>query len=209
VSGGDRRGRMMYTRLTSATLTDNIRSLVDHSIQLDPQLCAAGMWPPINVATGDTQSATRFQPSLTRELYNATTHALTESRRRGVDADWAASFGLSVEDESLESLETLDYRRKLQLLLSQRRDECHTFADQLVTLHACASDVLMDVPLCDVVRYVDALRRHVYDDTHLHTTVIRPLTCARPSDALSATVTQTLADACRRYQRQYVRDHVL
>jgi len=137
----------------SRALIENIHGSVDHVLRFDEDLASAGIWPPIEV--GANIRGIRYQTPLLRELLRRLNATLALSRETYEASKVGEDLGLVTEEEALQIIE---WRPKVQLLLTQNPGEAVPLHHQYLPLFAALCPrLLVGIPVRRMREFREAL----------------------------------------------------
>lgn len=138
--------------------TDDICTLLDDYITLDPRAVGPGNFPPVSVQSLVLGPPSRFQAPFLQPLVQTLRRMVYESYTESENQKVSSELGLVAEEDRIHVLEFAD---KFQLLLFQTRQL--SLPEQIIPMVACAKEYLYDVPTDLVPTYSDHILAYIQD----------------------------------------------
>ena len=186
-----------------ASVIESLVGFVDHCVYLDAHMASDGYWPAINCSSIIGRPSARFRSPLTRGITNLLSQTMLQSERTANQYAWAKEFGLEDDDEDAD---VLQYRDKLQVLLSQH--QAMRLEDQTLSLLAATRNQLAGVAFEDVEEFEMALHASMRAD---HAELYEQLRAVCSADGAQkefpGTLRARLEEAVQQFIEQWRRQH--
>lgn len=181
-------------------VADALLGMVDHAIYMDADLAMGRQWPPITVSPSLGAPAPRYVPALTKHMTSAMTGQLMQSQRTAEQHKWASEFGIEHEEQDRA---IVDYRDKLQVLLSQHQDQLVPLPLQLLGVCAATMPQLEDLPVWSASHVAPALAAFFAHEKQGELMTSLAEACKRPETPLPAQVTAAATRACHLFWERF------
>lgn len=184
-------------------MIESLVGFVDHCVYLDPHMAADGYWPAINCSSIIGRPSARFRSPLTRSITNLLSQTMLQSERTANQYAWAKEFGLEDEDEDTD---VLQYRDKLQVLLSQQAGM--KLEDQTLSLVAATRNQLAGVAFEHVEEFEMALHASMRaDHAELYEELRKVCSTAEVQKEFPGTLRARVEEAVQHFIQQWRRQH--
>lgn len=160
-------------KVRNARSLENIESVVDHNLILDPQMAASrNVWPPIKCTKLIERPPARFQPPLFRRVRIKLFEFLVSNHRALQQSRFAESLGV---DSEIHEEQVIDYAEKIQILLSQREGEKIEEAELIILAYAGTRNYLVHVEIHEMRQYKSELVNYVENEHSRVMEILRSL----------------------------------
>lgn len=185
--------------MRAKAVLDNLHITADHVISTDQDLAAARLWPPVEVSAN--VKTLRFQIPVVRQLVQQLNQLLAQSRDAFERSRVGDRLGLQTDEEMLELIE---WRPKVQLLLTQSPQSYAPLHEQFMMLRVAARPRLLAGIAVHKMRALEAyvLERTRTEKAEMMSALAAAMTTPQTTN-LSPALEQEIDEWADRVQEEY------